>query len=159
MVGNRPKYPRLTIDTYSRENDLTFSLGKETDHDEIMDLLIDSGCVEAGNILDKISCLRITRNLENGQVFITCSEPAVTDGWVYQLNSLTNTSIRKCHSYTDKELPVKFNFIHPSIDIQKEIVDGFLKKYGQVKEWFPLKDKKYGIPNGQYVFIMREEDL
>ena len=76
-----------------------------------------------------------------------------------KLNGLINTSIRKCHSYTDKELPVKFNFVHPSIDIQKDIVDGFLGKYCQGKEWFPLKDKTYGIQNGQYVFIMREEDL
>ena len=154
----KPKYPKIVCNSYTRENDLTFSLGRATDHDEIVKLLLDSGCVGPKSLVKDVTMVKITGNLQNGQVFVTCSESGVSDSWVDKLNSLEGTTIRKCHSYTDKEIPVKFNFIHPSINIQKDIVP-FLEKYGSVKEWFGIKDKKYGIPNGSFIFIMQEEDL
>ena len=63
--------------------------------------------------------------MDNGQIFVTCEDSGVADLWVDKLNGLENTSIKKCHSYTDKEIPVKMNVIHSSIDIQKDIVEGF----------------------------------
>ena len=156
----KPRYPKLTIKSYTRENDITFSFGKFIDHDDVVGLLVKSGCVTPKSLLDDVNMVKITKNLHNGQVFVTCSKPGVCDDWVDKLNSCEGVEIKKCHSYTDKEIPVKFNFIHPSIDIKAEIVDNFLQKfYGPVKEWFPIKDKKYGIPNGAYIFVMQEEDL
>ena len=130
------------------------------DYDEVVGLLLLSGCVEPNNLAEEISMLKITKSIHNGQVFVTCAKPGVCEEWVKKLNSLEDTSIRKCHSYSDKEVTVKFSFIHPSIDIENEIVKKFLeRKCGPVKEWSALRDRKYGIPNGSYVFIMQEEDL
>ena len=155
----KPKYPRLDIASYSRENDITLSLGRQTDYEEVLGLLWKAGCIDPSTLLDSVSQMRITKNVDNGQIFVTCANDNVADIWVDKLNGLTGTDIKKCHSYTDKEIPVKFSFIHASIDVQKDIVDGFLSKYGRIKEWFPLKDKKFGIPNGSYIFVMYEEDL
>ena len=155
----RPKYPRLDIVSYSRENDFTFSLGRQTSYEEVLGLLWEAGCVNPSNLLSSVKQLRITKNVDNGQVFVTCANDGVSDIWVDKLNGLAKSDIRKCHSYTDKEIPVKFSFIHASINVQKDIVDGFLCKYGRVKEWFPLKDKRFGIPNGTFIFVMFEEDL
>ena len=155
----RPKIPKLTVSSYSRENDFTFSFGRYVDYDEVISLLLLSGCVQPENMVEEIRMLKITKSIHNGQVFVTCAKPGVCDKWVKKLNALEGASIRKCHSYSDKEVTVRFGFIHPSIDIQKEIVEGFLEKYGPVKEWSALCDKKYGIPNGSYIFIMQEEDL
>ena len=166
MFGNawsnplvKPIVPKLKIQTYTRENDLTFSFGKVVDYDHVVGLLLESGCVEPKTMLDEIKMLKITKSVHNGQVFVTCAKPGVCDEWVKKLNSMDGTSIQKCHSYSDKEVTVRFSFIHPSVNIQKDIVEKFLIKYGPVKEWSALKDKKYGIPNGSYVFIMQEEDL
>ena len=49
--------------------------------------------------------------------------------------------------------------IPSSIDVEKDIVNGFLIRYGIVKEFSQMKDKKYKIPNGTWQFIMMEEDL
>ena len=156
----KPSYPRIVSKSYSRDNDITFSLGKPTDYEEVLHLLWKAGCVEDPLTLsNKVNQLRITRNLDNGQVFVTCAESGVADKWVDSLNELENTSIKKCHSYTNKEIPVKFSYLHASIDIENDIVNGFLKGYGRVKEWFPLKDKQFGIPNGSFIFVMYEEDL
>ena len=129
------------------------------DYDDVVGLLMLSGCVEPNTLLEQISMLKITKSIHNGQVFVTCTEPGVCQDWVKKLNLLEGTSITKCHSYSDKEVTVRFSYIHPSINIQKEIVEKFLENYGDVKEWSALRDKKYGIPNGSYVFIMKEEDL
>ena len=157
----KPRYPRIDSLSYSRDNDITFSLGRVTDYDEVVNLLWKSGCVDPSTLSNSVRQLRITRNLDNGQVFITCAESGVADIWVDKLNDLEleGVTIQKCHSYTNKEIPVKLSYLHNSIDIGKDIVEGFLNRYGQVKEWFPLKDKRYGIPNGSYIFIMLEEEL
>ena len=155
----KPKVPKLKVASYTRENDLTFSFGRHVDYDDVVGLLMLSGCVEPNTLLEQISMLKITKSIHNGQVFVTCAKPGVCQDWVNKLNTLEGTSITKCHSYSDKEVTVRFSYIHPSIDIQREIVEKFLEDYGDVKEWSALRDKKYGIPNGSYVFIMKEEDL
>ena len=156
----KPSVPRLPIKSYTRENDLTFSFGELVDYDDVVNLLLQSGCIDRKNYLDEIKMLKLTKSVHNGQVFVTCAKPNVCDEWVRKLNAMDGSGIRKCHSYSDKEVTVKFSFIHPSINIQKEIVEGFLEKHhGPVKEWSALKENKWGIPNGAYVFIMREEDL
>ena len=156
----RPNVPKVDITTYTRENDLTFSFGEYVDYDDVVGLLLQSGCIDRKNYLNEIKMLKITKSLHNGQVFITCAQPNVCDEWVAKLNFMQGSGIRKCHSYSDKDVTVKFSFIHPSINIQKEIVENYLEKFhGPVKEWSALKENKWGIPNGAYVFIMREEDL
>ena len=124
----KPKIEKLTISSYSRENDFTFSFGRIVDYDEVVGLLLLSGCVEPNNLAEEISMLKITKSIHNGQVFVTCAKPGVCEEWVKKLNSLEDTSIRKCHSYSDKEVTVKFSFIHPSIDIENEIVKKFLER-------------------------------
>ena len=136
----RPKIPKLTVSSYSRENDFTFSFGRYVDYDEVISLLLLSGCVQPENMVEEIRMLKITKSIHNGQVFVTCAKPGVCDKWVKKLNALEGASIRKCHSYSDKEVTVRFGFIHPSIDIQKEIVEGFLEKYDPVKEWSALRE-------------------
>ena len=66
----KPKYPKLTVDSYTRENDVTFSFGRETSHAEVLNLLTRSGCFKAEDYLNEIKMLRITRALRNGQVFL-----------------------------------------------------------------------------------------
>ena len=156
-----PEYPYLKVKSYSRYHDMTFSLGRETSHAEVESLLIKAGCFEAGKLHDYVKQIRITGNRENGQVFVECRGPGLSDIFVEKINNmdLEHDTIRKCHSYTNNDIPVKFSFIHSSIDIQEEIVNKFLKDYGEVKEWFPVVDKLTKIPTGPYIFIMKDEDL
>ena len=62
----KPKYPKLTVDSYTRENDVTFSFGRETSHAEVLNLLTRSGCFKAEDYsiiikAEEIKMLRITR--------------------------------------------------------------------------------------------------
>ena len=82
----KPRYPRLDIDSYSRENDITFSLGRQTSYEEVIGLLWKAGCVDPSTLLESVKQLRITRNVDNGQVFVTCAKDGVADlwGWLRQ---------------------------------------------------------------------------
>ena len=49
--------------------------------------------------------------------------------------------------------------LHPSIDIENDFIEKVLKDYGQVKMWFPRRDTWTKIKTGEYIFIMKEEEL
>ena len=157
----RPRYPRWKTSNYHRECDMTFSLGRETNYEEVFELLKVSGCIDPVRWFETLRSIRIHNNsVDNGQVMVFCTKPGLSDEFADKLNALPGDLIRKCHSYTDKDIPVKFSFIHPSVDIEMDIVRAHLEKdHGPVKEWFELKEKKYNIPTGAYIFIMKEEDL
>ena len=156
----KPRYPRITLESYTREDDLTFSFGRATSYSEVLNLLSRSGCFNPEDYLSAIKMLRITKSLDNGQVFVTSSEKGLADLWAEKVNKFAGEDIKKCHTYTDKEVLVHFSFIHPSVDVETEIVNGFLRKFhGRVKDFFPQKDKFWKIPNGSWAFVMFEEDL
>ena len=157
---SQPMYPVIPVKSQSRQDDLTFSLGRETNHDEVERLLVDSGCVGQGKLLDYAKQMRITGNQENGQIFVELKS-GLSDTFADKLNScnLPGFSIRKCHTYTNKDVLVRFSYIHSSVDIQTEIVDNFLSHYGEVKDWFPIKHPRLKIPMGPYNFVMKDEDL
>lgn len=50
------------------------------------------------------------------------------------------------------------NFIHPTVNKQ-EFIDKFLSNYGDVLDHFPGVTARYGVPDGSYTFIMKEDDL
>ena len=156
----RPRYPKISLDSYTREDDVTFSFGRVTSYSEVLNLLSRSGCFKPEDYLNAIKMMRITKSLDNGQVFVTTAEKGLTDLWAEKLNTFAGKDIKKCHTYTDKEVLVHFSFIHPSVNVETEIVDGFLRKFhGRVKDFFPQKDKFWKIPNGSWTFVMFEEDL
>ena len=39
--------------------------------------------------------------------------------------NMDDTPVKRCHSYNVKEIPVKFHNIHPSVNIQRDVVDGY----------------------------------
>ena len=121
------EFPVVPVKSYSRYNDFTFSLGRKTDLVEVRDLLVKAGCFPKEDLLKHVNQLRLTGNVENGQIFVECKNPEVNDIFVDKLNSLTmpDVQIRKCHSYSNKDLLVRFSFIHSSIDTEKEIVNNF----------------------------------
>ena len=90
-----------------------------------------------------------------------CKSTGSNDVFVDKINSvrLPDVSVRKCHSYSNKELLVRFSYVHSSIDIRTDIVEKFLSKFGAVLDWFPIKDKDLNIPTGPYIFVMREDDV
>ena len=114
--NTRPAFPRVTLDSGTKELDMTFSLGRPTDETEVMAILIAAGCVEAENYMDSIQMVKIKGNVENGQVTITCKEPGQSDKFVDKINALKLEEVRKCHSYTNKDIPVKMNFLHAMVD-------------------------------------------
>ena len=90
--------------------------------------------------------LRITGNKENGQVFVECNADGLTDDWVEKIANLNvkDTIIRKCHAYTGKDVLVRFSCIHSNVNVEKDIIEGFLRHFGKVKEHFPVKNKGLG---------------
>ena len=105
-----------------RENDVTFSLGRVTDHDEVLHLLWVSGCVkDADRVTDDVKQLTITKALNNGQVFMTTVQDGVADDWVARLHRLKHPDLRNCHSYTGKQIPVRMGNIHPT-DPQMHVI-------------------------------------
>ena len=50
------------------------------------------------------------------------------------------------------------NFIHPTVD-KEEFIAKFVTNYGEVLDHFPNVTARYGIPDGSYTFIMKENDL
>ena len=159
--NNAPQVPVLDVKSYSRFNDFTFSLGRRTNIKEVNDIMVKAGCFNQGELLDHVNQLRLTGNLENGQIFVECKSNGANDDFVDKINSvvLPDVSVRKCHSYSNKELLVRLSYIHSSVDIRNDIVGNFLSKYGAVLDWFPIKDKDLNIPTGPYIFVMREDDI
>ena len=96
------EFPVVPVKSYSRYNDFTFSLGRKTDLVEVRDLLVKAGCFPKEDLLKHVNQLRLTGNVENGQIFVECKNPDVNDIFVDKLNSLTmpDVQIRKCHSYS-----------------------------------------------------------
>lgn len=158
--ANKPKFPRLKMETFSKEYDVTFSLGRPTDETEVMLILLNAGCVKAESYMDSIRMLKIRGNVQNGQVLITCKEKGQSDEFADKINALKHPDIRKCHSYTSKQMPVRINFIHPTMNVQEDFIKNFLEKeHGEVLDHFPNVTAKYGIPDGSYTFIMKEDQL
>ena len=162
----RPKslIPRVAVPTwdtpsYSREWDLTFSLGRETTEYEVLRLLLNSGCIDDTNIHDMIRGIVVGDNFSNGQVFVYCAKPHLSNIFVRKLKDFLGVAIQNCHTYSNEEIPVKFSFIHPSVDIQKDIVDRHLKKYGEVKSWSYVTDRRYNVRTCAVIFLMKERDL
>ena len=148
--GYRKEYmvPRssasIKSDSFTKEYDLTFSLGRPTHRREIVNLLCRCGAIDSyQDLRNVIKMISIGNNEENGQVLIQCVKPGSSDDIVDRLNSMDNTPVKRCHSYTNKEVPVKFHFIHPSVNIQRDIVDRFLANFGRVKEWHPQRDHTF----------------
>ena len=156
--------PLSTINTwnapsYSKEWDLTFSYGRETSEYEVLKLLYDSECISDDNIHEYLRGIVVGENLHNGQVIVFCAKPGLSDIFVEKLLNFAGDTIKKCHSYSNTEIPVRFSFIHPSIDIEADIIKRHLQNYGEVKEWSYIRDKKFGVRTGAVVFIMYERDL
>ena len=70
----RPRYPKISLDSYTREDDVTFSFGRVTSYSEVLNLLSRSGCFKPEDYLNAIKMMRITKSLDNGQVFVTTAE-------------------------------------------------------------------------------------
>ena len=88
---------------------------------------------------------------------ITCP-PGESDEWVDKLRKLRGIRLIKLHSYTNKEIQVKFSHIHPTISVKKYILHNILADYS-VKEYWHDVDYKFGVPNGSCTFILYEEEL
>ena len=60
----KPSIPKVDIKTYTRENDITFSFGEFVDYDDVVGLLLQSGCIDRKNYLNDIKMLKITKSLQ-----------------------------------------------------------------------------------------------
>ena len=94
----KANYPKIELEQYSREDDVTFSFGRETTYEEVLNLLSRSGCFRPEDYLSAIKMLRITRKTDNGQVFLTTAEKGVADMWANKINNFAKKDIRKCHT-------------------------------------------------------------
>ena len=151
----------LSSDTFTKNLDFTFSLGRPTTRREVGNLLCRCGIFDSYQEISKnFTHISINNNnMENGQVLITCRKDGIADEIVDKLNGMEDSPVKRCHSYNNREVAVKFHFIHPSVNIQRDIVDKFLCKFGKVKSWHPQIDPLFKLLTGQYIFIMFEEDL
>ena len=105
--------------------------------------------------------IQIGQNQENGQVMVYTRTAELGDIFVDKLLALPESvGIRKCHSYSDREVTVRFSFIHPSIDVEKDIIHGFLEKEcGKVVDWWPVIHPRLKVPIGPVMFVMTDHDL
>ena len=151
----------ITSASFTKEFDFTFSLGRPTNRREVGNLLCKCGAFESYKELsEKLTFIAINNNsTENGQVLIQCGDKILADDVVDKLNDMDNTPVKRCHSYNIKEVPVKFHHIHPSVNIQRDVVDGFLTKFGKVKSWHAQIDPVFKLLTGQCIFVMFEDDL
>ena len=160
---NHPRPGSIQSLSYTKEYDFTFSLGRPTNRPEVVNLIRSSGAIgKDDNIHDYLQMITINDfNEENGQVLVRCIKPGLADHIVEKLLALEvpNVDIRRCHSYTNKEVAVKFRFIHPSVNVKRDVVEKFLNQYGKVKEWHPQRDNVYKLLTGSWTFIMYEDDL
>ena len=90
------------------------------------------------------------------QVVITVKKEKDNDKIVQYLQPAVDKGlIGHCHTYSNTEVPVIVDGLHPSINIQEEFIDNYLDKYyGPVKSWHPRRDSRTGIKTGEIVFIM-----
>ena len=154
--------PMWKAPSYSRKWDLTFSLGYRTTEYEVLKILYDSGCIDDQNVNENLRGVALGENMFNGQVFVYCAKPQLSDIFVGKLLDYAhaeNFILHNCHSYSNVEVSVRFSYIHPSIDIENDIVKGHLGSYGRVKNWSRVKDPKFGVPTCAVNFIMFEQDL
>ena len=150
----------IKSDTFTKEFDLTFSLGRPTSRREVVDLLVRCGALKSyADVNDCIGMISIGSNELNGQVLIQCLKPGLCDEIVGKLVAMQDSPVRRCHSYSNGEVPVKFHFIHPSVNIERDVVNKFLSGYGKVKEWHATRDSVFKLLTGTYVFVMYEKDL
>ena len=147
--------------SFTKEYDFTFSLGRPTNRREVGNLLCQSGaCASYREVSEKLTFININNNsTENGQVLIQCCQKALADEMIDKLIEMEDNPVKRCHSYNVREVPVKFHYIHPSVNIQRDVVDGFLNKYGKVKSWHAQIDPLFKLLTGQCIFLMYEEDL
>ena len=128
----KPRYKRYQVDA-SKEDDLTFSFGRDTNMEEVMSLLAFTGCIDIETYYDQLRMVRINnRKKDNGQVLITC--PSGESGnWVSKLERFKGKLLKKLHSYSNKEVQVKFSCVHPNLSV-KWILNNVLKEFS-VKEY------------------------
>ena len=110
---------------FTKDFDFTFSLGKPTTRREVGNLLCQSGAFSSYKELsEKLTHMSINNNnTENGQVLIQCGKNILADDIVDQLLEMDNSPVKRCHSYKVQEVAVKFHFIPPSVNIQKDVID------------------------------------
>ena len=93
--SNKPKYPRIHIPAMNKDDNLTFSFGRNTTYDEVVSVLCDSGCMDPENYLDQIQAMRINnKKMDNGQVMITCN-PGQSNVWVRKLSQFNKVKLIK----------------------------------------------------------------
>ena len=150
----------ITSNSFTKEYDLTFSLGRTTSRREVVDLLCRCGALKSyADVNNCLGMISIGNNVLNGQVLIQCLKPGLCDEIVQKLINMEDSPVRRCHTYSNGEVPVKFHFIHPSVDIERDVVKNFLSSFGQVKEWHATRDSVFKLLTGAYVFVMYEKDL
>ena len=95
------------------------------------------------------------------QVLITCLEEQQNEELVARLEGAVQDGIiSHCHTFANDEVTVIVDMLHPSVNIQEDFVDKVLvKEYGSVKMWFPRRDAWTKFKTGEYVFIMKGEEL
>ena len=148
--------------SFTKEYDFTFSLERPTTRSEVISILRGKGCIEKDkNPLDYISMIAINENNnENGQVTVTCVKPGLANEMVRKLEESNDPRLKRLHSYANDEVPVKFHFIHPTVNIQRDIVEGLLEIDGRrVKEWHAQRDNQFKVLTGGYTFIMYGKEL
>ena len=94
----KPRYKRYQVDA-SKEDDLTFSFGRDTNMEEVMSLLTFSGCIDMETYHDDLRMVRINnKKKDNGQVLITYPS-GQSDSWVSKLERFEGKVLKKLHSY------------------------------------------------------------
>ena len=151
----------IKSESFTKDNDFTFSLERPTNRREVANILINSGaCGSYKEFAQMFTYMSINNNAnENGQVTIQCTKPETAERVVEMLNELTNIKIKRCHSYKIHEVPVKISNIHPSVNIKRDLIDNLLSKHGKIKSWHPTIDPLLKLLTGEYTFIMLEDDL
>ena len=153
----------IKSETYTKDNDFTFSLGRPTNRREVANILMNSGaCGSFKEITEMFTYMSINNNAnENGQVSIQCAKPGIAEQVVEMLNdmNMSGFQIKRCHSYKIHEVPVKISNLHPSLNIKRDLIDKLLSKHGKVKSWHPTIDPLLKLLTGEYTFIMFEDDL
>ena len=141
--SNPPNTVIVRSESFTREYDVTLSLGRETNRKEIADLIVESGAVHSyEQLFENVHTIGINnRALENGQVVIVCKNTDIVDVMVEKLNDLPDKGIRSCHSYNDVETAVKFNWVHPRASIPIDVVQKILKPHGEVISHTAVKDQ------------------
>ena len=117
----------IKSDDFTKDFDFTFSLGKPTSRREVGNILCQSGAFNSyKEMSEKLTHMSINNNnTENGQVLIQCGKDILADDIVDLLLDMDNTPVKRCHSYKVQEVAVKFSFIHPSVNIKRDVIDNF----------------------------------